>query len=81
MKNKAIIGIGLAGLLCSIAGGYYFWLVMRVAAFLAGSQGDNNLTLVGWASFGTLCVGLALLLTSGVSFFVSRRRKSGLSAA
>jgi uncharacterized protein YneF (UPF0154 family) len=79
MNNKTIIGIGVAGLICSIAGGYYYRVTMQVAALLAGSQGDNSLNVNAWLWFVTLCIGVALLFTSGISFFVSRRRKSGLS--
>ncbi len=81
MKNKTIIGIGVAGLLCSIAGGYYYWVTMRVAMLFAYSQGDGSLNRQAWFWFVTCCIGVALLLTSGISYFISRRHKSGLSAA
>ena len=81
MKNKTIIGIGAAGLLCTIAGGYYYWVTLRIAVLLAYSQGDGSLNRQAWLWFGTCCIGVALLLTSGISYFISRRRKSGLAAA
>ena len=81
MKPEAIIGTGGAGLFCSIAGGYYYWVTIRVAGLLAFSSGDNSLNVSAWLWFGTLCIGLALLLTSGVLFCVSRRRKNGLPTA
>jgi hypothetical protein len=81
MKNKTIIGIGVAGLLCSIAGGYYYWVAMRIATLFAYSQGDGSLNRQAWLWFMTCCVGVGLLLTSGICFFVNRRCKSGLSAA
>ena len=81
MKNKTIIGIGAAGLLCSIVGGYYYWVTLRVAMLFAYSQGDGSLNRQAWFWFVTCCIGVALLLTSGISCFLSRRHKSGLSAA
>jgi hypothetical protein len=78
MKNKTIIGIGIAGLLSSIAGGYYYWVTLRVAALLAGFQGGNNLNVNTWMWFTILCAGIAMLFTSSISFFISRRHKSGL---
>ena len=81
MKNKTMIGIGVAGLLCSIAGGYYYWVTMRVAMLFAYSQGDGSLNRQAWLWFVACCIGIALLLTSGISLFLSKRRKSGLSAA
>lgn len=81
MKNQTIIGISVVGLLCSIAGGYYYWITVRIAILLAFSQGDGSLNRQAWLWFLTGCVGVALLLTSGISYFISRRNKRGLSAA
>jgi hypothetical protein len=79
MKTKTIIGIGVFGLLCSIGGGYYYWVTMRVAILLAGSQGDNSLNRQAWLWFVTCCIGVAILLSSGISLFIRKRSKSGLS--
>jgi len=81
MKNKTIIGIGVAGLLCSIAGGYFYWVTMQIAVLFAYAQGDGSLNRQAWFWFVTCCMGVALLLTSAISFFISKRRKSELSAA
>ena len=81
MKDRTIIGIGVAGLLCSIAGGYYYWVTLRVAMLFAYSQGDGSLNRHAWFWFVTCCIGIALLLTSGISYFTNRRHKRGLSAA
>ena len=75
MKNKTIIGIGVAGLICFIAGGYYYWVTMRVAVLFASSQGDGSLNRQAWLWFVTCCVGVALLLTSGISYLISRRHR------
>jgi len=81
MKRKTIIGIGVAGLLCSIAGGYYYWVTMGIAMQFAYAQSDGSLNRQAWFWFVTCCAGIALLLTSCISYFISRRHKSGLSAA
>ncbi|SRR5258706_4859164 len=80
MKNKTIIGIGVAGLVCSVVGGYYYWVTMRIALLFAYSQGDGSLNTQAWLWFATCCIGIALLLTSGISYFIGERRKCGLSA-
>ena len=80
MKNKTIIGIGVAGLLCSIAGGYYYWVTMRVAMLFAYSQGDGSLNRQAWFWFVTCCIGVALLLTAVISYFINRQNKCGPSA-
>jgi hypothetical protein len=80
MKNKTIIGIGLLGLICSIVGGYYFWLVLSIAGMLPG-VGDGSLNRQAWLWFITFCIGFVLLLLSGILFIISRRLKRGLSAA
>ncbi len=81
MKSKTIIGVGVAGLLCTIAGGYYYWVTMRIAMQFAYAQGDGSLNSQAWFWFVTCCAGIALLLTSGISYFIRRSHKSGLSAA
>jgi hypothetical protein len=81
MKNKTIIGIGVAGLLCSIVGGYYYWVTMSVAMLFAYSQGDGSLNRLAWLWFVTCCIGVVLLLTSGISYFISKRHKSEPPAA
>ncbi len=81
MRNKTIIGIGMAGLLCSLVGGYYYWVGMRIAMQFAYAQGDGSLNRQAWFWFATCCIGIALLLTSVISYFISRRYKSGLFAA
>ena len=81
MKNKAIIGTGVAGIICFIVGGYYYWVTVQVAALLAGSQGDNSLNRQAWLWFVTFCVGVVLILASGFSSLVSRTHNRTLSAA
>lgn len=61
MKNRNIIGIGAAGLICSILGGYYFWGIVNIAALIPGS--GNNHNGQAWFWFITCCVGLVLLFT------------------
>ena len=74
MKNRNIIGIGVAGLICSILGGYYFWVIVNIAALIPGSGANHNGQ--AWFWFSTCCVGLVLLFTSIVLFFVSGKRKT-----
>jgi len=81
MKNKTIIGIGVAGLLCTIAGGYCYWVTMGIAMQFAYTQSDGSLNRQAWFWFVTCCAGLALLLTSGISYFIRRRHQNGLSVA
>jgi hypothetical protein len=81
MNSKTIIGISVAGLICSFAGGYYYWVTMRVAALFAYAQGDGSLNRQAWFWFVTGCIGVALLLTSSISYFLRRRHKSEVSAA
>ncbi|MGA2243708.1 MAG: hypothetical protein ABSH48_01815 [Verrucomicrobiota bacterium] len=79
MKSKVILGIGVIGLVFSIAGGYYYWLGLRIAAMIPGI-GDGSLKRQVWLWFITFLIGFTLLLTSGILFIVSRRHKSRLSA-
>jgi hypothetical protein len=81
VKNKTIIGIGVAGLLCTIAGGYCYWVTMSIAMHFAYAQSDGNLNRQAWFWFVTCCAGISLLLTSGISYFINRRNKFGPSAA
>jgi hypothetical protein len=81
MKNNITIGIGALGLLCTIAGGYYYWVAMQIAMQFAYAQTDGSLNKQAWFWFMTCCVVIALLLTSGIAYFISRRHKRGLSAA
>ena len=74
MKNRYIIGIGVAGLIASILGGYYFWVIVSIAALIPGS-GDNH-NGQAWFWFVTCCAGIVLLFTSIVSFFVSGNRRT-----
>lgn len=78
MKNKTIIGIGVAGLICSILGGYYFWVIVQIAALVPGSGGNHDRQ--AWFWFITCCIGLVLLFSSVVSLFVSRMRKTSHAA-
>jgi len=80
MKNKTTIGVGVTGLLCTIVGGYYYWVTMRIAMLFAYAQGDGSLNRQAWLWFVTCCTGLALLLASSILYFISRRQKSGLFA-
>lgn len=81
MKNGTIIGIGVTGLLCSIVGGYYYWVIMRIAMLFAYAQSDGSLNRQAWLWLAICCIGVALLLTSGIAFFICRRRKNTQSAA
>ncbi len=81
MNNKTIIVIGVTGLLCSIAGGYCYWITIRIAILLAFSQSDGSLNRQAWLWFVTYCIGVALLLTSGISYFINQRKLRGLPAA
>jgi len=77
-NNKTFIGIGLAGLVCVLAGGYYYFVTSSLSIQIGGAQGDHGLNAQARGAFTTMCVGVALLLTLGLLLFFGQRRKNAL---
>ncbi len=77
-NNKTFIGIGLAGLVCVLAGGHYYFVTSRLSLQIGGAQGDHGLNAQARGAFTTLCVGVALLLALGLVAFLGQRRKNSL---
>ncbi|MEO8428483.1 MAG: permease prefix domain 1-containing protein [Verrucomicrobiota bacterium] len=83
MSIKLIIVTGGSGLVCIIVGSLRHWAILKVAAaFARAVPGTSDFYAAADRSLAQsvlmLCFGVALLLASGILYFVSRRRKPPL---
>lgn len=69
--------MGICGLICSLWGGYQYWVTLQIGVLLAGSQGDGGLNRSAWFWLITFGAGTVLLLASGISALARRNRSRG----
>ena len=74
MKTKNLVLVSALGFLCAVVGLFRYWALVSLAFAAPGLAVGNRLNVDAWISFTTGSLGVALLVSVGIAYAVSKRK-------